>query len=256
MPTISLRRFENVVKVFQIKNFWKGKVEEKYALNGITIDFHPNSLHTMIGVSGSGKSTILRIICGKEKVTSGAIKTLCHETNNECDDVDVNGEENLVCSSSYIDHKFKMTYEPTLTLMDIEEFLSPMTKEVVSELCKFSYSEPVASLLESDRRIFEILLALSRIDYKNVNTIIICLDEYLDKDCRSTHMKFSRFLREICEKVEFNLQIVISTHSRGVLEHYNDNIIVLNKGNIVHVSSGSIKHSSILPLQLQKNMIL
>lgn len=56
-------RFENVTKCF----------ENEFVLKGIDLEIEKGKFYTLLGASGSGKSTILRIIAGFEDATSGKI---------------------------------------------------------------------------------------------------------------------------------------------------------------------------------------
>ncbi|MFM7186391.1 MAG: ABC transporter ATP-binding protein [Armatimonadota bacterium] len=44
-----------------------------HALKGITLDFAPNKLHGIMGPSGSGKSSLLYILCGLKSPSSGSV---------------------------------------------------------------------------------------------------------------------------------------------------------------------------------------
>jgi len=45
-----------------------------HALKGVTLDFPPNKLHGIMGPSGSGKSSLLYILCGLKAPTSGNVR--------------------------------------------------------------------------------------------------------------------------------------------------------------------------------------
>ena len=47
---------------------------ETTALNNISIAFEHNKIHGLIGRNGSGKTVLLKCICGLMKLTSGEIK--------------------------------------------------------------------------------------------------------------------------------------------------------------------------------------
>ena len=53
--------------IIQIKNVTKtfiGKDNQVEALKGISLDINKGDIYGIIGMSGAGKSTIARIICG------------------------------------------------------------------------------------------------------------------------------------------------------------------------------------------------
>ena len=66
------------MKVLELKNINKtyqiGKENEVKALKNISISFSTNEIVAIIGISGSGKSTILKIITGVLNKTSGGLE--------------------------------------------------------------------------------------------------------------------------------------------------------------------------------------
>lgn len=54
------------------KHFVLGKHEIK-AVNGVTLDLHEGDVNCFLGTSGSGKSTMLNLMAGFEKPTSGSV---------------------------------------------------------------------------------------------------------------------------------------------------------------------------------------
>lgn len=61
-------KIENLFKTFNI-----GTVNEKKALNGVSIHFHPGDFVTVIGGNGAGKSTLLNCVAGVYMAESGRI---------------------------------------------------------------------------------------------------------------------------------------------------------------------------------------
>lgn len=63
MDTQPFIRIENVTKTFG----------EEVAVNNLSLDIGKNELFSLLGASGCGKTTLLRMIAGFEKPTSGRI---------------------------------------------------------------------------------------------------------------------------------------------------------------------------------------
>ena len=64
-PMISLR---DVHKVYRLRS---GK--EVRALDGLSLDVAPGSIHGIVGTSGAGKSTLVRCLTSLERPTSGHV---------------------------------------------------------------------------------------------------------------------------------------------------------------------------------------
>jgi putative ABC transport system ATP-binding protein len=66
-PSESLFRLENVDKRFQM-----GEVSVR-ALRGVSLEVYPAEMLVLVGPSGSGKTTILNIVGGLDRATSGEV---------------------------------------------------------------------------------------------------------------------------------------------------------------------------------------
>ena len=62
-------------KVLEIKDLYAETLEGKKILKGLNLTIKTNEVHTIMGPNGTGKSTLVSIIMGKDKykVTSGDI---------------------------------------------------------------------------------------------------------------------------------------------------------------------------------------
>jgi ABC-type oligopeptide transport system ATPase subunit len=65
-----LLRVENVSKVFKIGAFGRGELQ---AVNDVSFEVHPGEVVSLIGESGSGKTTIGRMILRLSRITAGSI---------------------------------------------------------------------------------------------------------------------------------------------------------------------------------------
>ena len=232
----AVRKVVQLSKKFT-KYDWKREAYEHCALSEVTLDFTPRGVHTLIGTSGSGKSTLLKLLSGMEVPTSGTI------------------DSDGAVGTCFIDQHFYATYPPLLSLQDVLNSLPSCRRQIYSnafEKFKIPSTQPAQSLLESDRRLFEVILALSRVDEGAMP--ILCLDEWMDKDFKTTHKKLSEFFSVACQNSNINLQVLIATHSKNVLQQFSDHVVVINKGRIFHESKGTVRKAS-LPAQLLVNMI-
>jgi ABC-type uncharacterized transport system ATPase subunit len=149
---------------------------------------------------------------------------------------------------AYLDQHFYMSYdsskqiEQLLPVFSSDSYLSRLQKMISFDNVK------VDSLLLGQKRLFEILLALSRLDNK-MTTPILVLDEYLDKDLRVTLTQVKSTLDKICSEID--AQVFIVTHAKSVVDIFHDDIIALNRGKIYSRQGGGIgKPLNNLPHQL------
>lgn len=67
---------ENMGKVIELKDVKKDYGNDVIALNGVDLDIYEGEFIYVIGESGAGKSTILKLIYREERATSGEVKVL------------------------------------------------------------------------------------------------------------------------------------------------------------------------------------
>jgi ABC-2 type transport system ATP-binding protein len=70
--------------VIEVINLYK-KFGETTVLNGISISFEKGKIHGLIGRNGSGKTMLLKCICGFVPPTSGVIRVNGQQIGKDCD---------------------------------------------------------------------------------------------------------------------------------------------------------------------------
>ena len=210
------------------RNSWFGlRSDTVQALDQVTCDFAPG-ITTLIGPSGSGKSTLGRVIVNQEEgqeFCKGGGRLIFDHSNST--------RPQFSYGRQSIDPFFYDTYDSSRSAYALLN-LGPdsIMAEKALSLSGVSFKESVGSLLESERRMFEIILALSKL--KGSGRPVLVLDEYLDKDDLSVKRKVARFMRALCQDPEVGLQVFIITHSRGVVETCSDFVVALCGGRVFH----------------------
>lgn len=106
---VTLLELSGVVKIFN-----RGNVNEKVALDGVSLCLAPGEVVTIIGSNGAGKSTLLNVIAGVYEVEAGTIKIQGREVQNEPEHV----------RAAYIARVFQDPALGTAASMTIEENLA------------------------------------------------------------------------------------------------------------------------------------
>ena len=214
----------------------KGLENEKQALKNINLCLDSNLIHGIIGPVGSGKSTMLELMNGITKLTSGEVVIGEYElTKNNFDfnkfryDVGLVyqfPEKQFFCSSVGEEIAFS------------EKVFEPKNKDVKSKVIKVlkmvgldeSYlNRSPFSLNGGEKRRVAIASVLIS------NPKLLVLDEPtigLDNNSKKRLMKLLRVLR-----TKYSKTIVIVTHDVDMLYEIVDNVVVLNKGEIVKEGS-------------------
>lgn len=220
-----------------------------YALNNISLTLDDGAVYSIVGPSGSGKSTLAKCLVGKEKYDYGEIHN--------------NGK---IIVSAYLDHLFSQTYDESLTINQSFQLLNKYSKDYenissykdLMSIIELPLNEQISNLLESQRKIFELFYAILQSEIaqltaisnnkNSINSYIVILDEYIDKDVASVRSNFFRVLKLLSNHSKFQLQVIIITHSKAVFHNFSDKVIVLNNGKLYF--QGNPKNA-FLPNQLQ-----
>lgn len=208
-----------MTKTFTKKSLFPGLLQPAVtiALRNVTASF-PQGITALCGPSGSGKSTLSKIIAGQFGCDEGGIVSSIADQST--------------CCTVYLDPLFYLSYDASKI---VASHLSNNDDDTALDYLRSVFAIPedrtVNALLESQRRLFEVLLALTRGGYDSEKSALVILDEYLDKDMSSVRELFFNKLRELCtqsqQKVKF--QVLIVTHSKAVASSC-DHIVVLTKG--------------------------
>mmetsp|Transcript_11028 Transcript_11028/g.18505 ORF Transcript_11028/g.18505 Transcript_11028/m.18505 type:complete len:256 (-) Transcript_11028:15-782(-) len=214
--TYAIKSVINLTKVYTGSWF----THDRNALSNLQLDFPRGKIIAFVGPSGSGKSTLGKVIAGLESITSGSIESL--------------SPSELSCA--YIDDRFYMTYDDQKTVIDtlnglkISEYSKEIFPAILNRL-EIDATQCVRNLLESQRKIVEILLALGRTAPASPPYLLI-LDEYLDKDLTAVRTKVINSLRALGNDPKLQLQVMIITHSKSVLQDCTDYAFALRNGHL------------------------
>jgi len=206
------------------KYFGEGSNRKK-AIEGISFSISSGEFKTLVGSSGSGKSTILRIIAGLESPSKGNVK--------------VDGK---IVSGPGLDRGMvfqKYSLFPWLTASENIAFGMNLNSYKLKEI-KFrtSYLLEVVGLQDSGNKYPKELsggmqqrIAIARA--LATNPKILLLDEpfgALDLQIRESMQKF---LYELWKKT--SLTVLLITHDMGVIAETTDRVAVMKNGDLVEI---------------------
>jgi len=206
---------------------------EKLVLNDFDLSIETNQLVCLLGSSGSGKTTILRLIAGLEIPNSGEISI-------EERIVSGNRQINIPPHQRDIGFIFQdLALWPHFTVykniaFGLNERKEKNVKDKVFEILDFfglkEYSEKFPHQLSGGQKQ---LVAISR--SLILKPKILLMDEPL----ASIDVKLKRKILEHIKnlKKNFNLTIIYVTHDHREATAIADNIIVLNEGEIVETGT-------------------
>jgi ABC-type polysaccharide/polyol phosphate transport system ATPase subunit len=221
-------KVENLCKTFKIYPNAAGRVKEWLslgrriyhrdfvALENISFEVRKGGFLGIIGPNGAGKSTLLKLITGVLEPTSGTYQTSGKvlsllELSGGMDN-DLTGRENIIRSAQLLG--FPEGYVEN-RMGQIADF---------AELGDF-FDQPLG-IYSSGMRI---RLAFSMFAFLECDILI--LDEVLAVGDIFFRQKCYARLEELIEQ---KTAIILVTHSTGTVRQYCDDVIVLNKGNILY----------------------
>ncbi len=228
------------------KTFNKGTINEKKALNGVTLTLNEGDFVTIIGGNGAGKSTLLNSVCGVFGVDSGSI---------EIDGVDVTKLPEHK-RAKYLGRVFQDPMMGTAADMQIEENMSlayrrgqrrglgwaitakerKLYKEMLSELglgLENRMTSKVGLLSGGQRQALTLLMAVIK------KPKVLLLDEHT----AALDPKTAAKVLELSEKfiTESNLTTMMITHNMKDAIAHGNRLIMMHEGRIIYDVSGEEK---------------
>ncbi len=228
------------------KTFNKGTINEKKALNGVTLTLKEGDFVTIIGGNGAGKSTLLNSVCGVFGVDSGSI---------EIDGVDVTKLPEHK-RAKYLGRVFQDPMMGTAADMQIEENMSlayrrgqrrglgwaitakerKIYREMLSELglgLEDRMTSKVGLLSGGQRQALTLLMAVIK------KPKVLLLDEHT----AALDPKTAAKVLELSEKfiTESNLTTMMITHNMKDAIAHGNRLIMMHEGRIIYDVSGEEK---------------
>ena len=228
------------------KTFNPGTVNEKTALNGLTLHLNEGDFVTVIGGNGAGKSTMLNAVAGVWPVDAGRITI---------DGADVTRLSEYQ-RAKYIGRVFQDPMTGTAATMQIEENLAlaarrgkPRTLRIgITRKEREEYRELLKTLdLGLEDRLTARVGLLSGGQRQALTLLMATLQQpkllLLDEHTAALDPKTAQKVLDITDRIvsENHLSTLMVTHNMKDAIRYGNRLIMMNEGNIIFDVSGEEK---------------
>ena len=204
-------KIENVSKTF-----------ENFSLNNINIMLEPGKIMGIIGDNGSGKTSIINLIMGLYKPSSGKIEL--NGNNVEKDPVGYKNDIGFVYDN--------LSFYPNLKLKDYKKIIAMFYNNFDEEVYDMYFDnfnldseEKIKNLSKGQCEKVMISTALSH------HAKLLILDEPIYGLEKTVRKELIRIFKDYIKRE--NGSVIISTHNVSELEEIYDQIVYLEKGNIL-----------------------
>lgn len=231
----------NVTKVFN-----KGSIDEKVALNGLSLTLNDGDFVTVIGGNGAGKSTMLNAICGTWLPDSG---------NIILDGLDVTGLPEHK-RAKYLGRVYQDPMMGTAANMQIEENLALAARRgkrrtlrpMITKAERETYRQLLAELeLGLESRLSTKVGTLSGGQRQALTLLMATMQSpkllLLDEHTAALDPKTAARVMALTEKIvnETKLTTLMITHNMRDAIQYGNRLIMLHDGRVILDISGEGK---------------
>ena len=239
------------------KTFNPGTINEKVALNNVSLKLEDQDFVTVIGGNGSGKSTLMNAICGVWPVDKGRIYI---------DDIDVTGIPEHK-RAKYLGRVFQDPMTGTAATMGIDENLALAIRRGerrtlrwgVTKAEKKKYYELLKPLdLNLEDRMTSKVGLLSGGQRQALTLLMATLQKprilLLDEHTAALDPKTAKKVLELSDRIisEYKLTAMMVTHNmRDAIAHGN-RLIMMNEGRIILDIKSKEKKNLTIEFLMQK----
>ena len=244
-------KLENIVKIFNM-----GTINEKKALQGVSITIEDGDFITVIGGNGAGKSTMLNLIAGVFPPEEGKIYL---------DDKDVTALSEYK-RAKFLGRVFQDPMTGTAANMQIQENLALAyrrgkirgLKGAVSKKEKAMFKEQLALLgLGLEDRMTTKVGLLSGGQRQALTLLMATFNRpellLLDEHTAALDPKTAAVVMELTQKIvsEHHITTIMITHNLRQSLEYGNKLIIMNEGRIVSLLEGEEKRNITIPRLLE-----
>ncbi len=219
-----------MLKLVNITKEYKVEEESVLALNNVSIEFRKNEFVSILGPSGCGKTTLLNIVGGLDRYTSGDIQ-IDNVSTKEYDDVDWDTYRNrrigfVFQSYNLIPHmNILKNVAMSLTLAGVErEEINDRAMEALRKVGLASQAKKKPNQL-SGGQMQRVAIARALVN----NPEIILADEPTGALDSESGIQVMDLLKEVAQ----DRLVIMVTHNPSLAEEYSTRIVYLKDGEVV-----------------------
>ncbi|WED56509.1 ABC transporter ATP-binding protein [Exiguobacterium profundum] len=206
-----------------VQNLWK-QFGTKQILNGVDFEVKPHDIHAIVGVSGSGKSTILRIIAGLESADSGDVKW------NHRSLIHIPAHKRRVTMLSQTALLFPhLTVGENVTLVTRERSRKQAEHWLRVVQLGDRYDAEIHELSGGEQQRVSLARALA------AEPELLLLDEPFTNLDPKLKLDLQRFIRDLVK--ELNLTAVLVTHDREEAMLMADQVTLIDEGKVTRTGT-------------------
>lgn len=236
----NILKVENLTKKFKKKNFFSSDSEEVIAADSVNFSVEQGKILAIAGQSGSGKSTIAKLILRAIKPDSGKIFYKQKEIKDNSDELK---KFRMKCQMVYQDPYDSIN--PRMTVLDIVN--EPLEihnlgtkkerKQKVIETLQMVKLEPAEEISKKHPHMLSggqrqrVVIARAIV----VQPEIIIADEPVSMLDVSIRAEILELMKEIQNKN--NISMIYITHDLATAKHFADDILILKSGKVMEIGT-------------------
>lgn len=239
------------------KTFNRGTINEKKALNGLSLEIRDGDFVTVIGGNGAGKSTMLNMIAGVYPIDAGKIVLNGRDISRDPE----------YRRAKYLGRVFQDPMKGTAAGMEIEENLALAYRRGKKRGLRWSISREERSLYHEELKKLELGLeermtskvgllsggqrqALTLLMASLKKPELLLLDEHTAALDPKTAAKVLSLTQQIVE--ENHLTTLMITHNMKDAIRYGNRLIMMHNGRVIYDVDGEEKKNLKVSQLLEK----